>query len=192
MNQFIDPSLSLEQQDLLLLYKFYFTIMRLFLAVDLPDEIKEKISKIRIDDFIGKRVEKDNLHINIKFFGEVPTHERIVKKLETVKFKPFKVLINGFNSFPNKKFPKVLHLRVESSELTELQKIIDRTLKNFEKRPYTPHVTLMRVKEQEQPTMIYEQEFREEFTVKGITLFQSVLKPYGPEYEKVHILRAAE
>ena len=33
--------------------------MRLFLAVDLPARLKERISKVRIDDFIGKRVTSD-------------------------------------------------------------------------------------------------------------------------------------
>ena len=75
--------------------------MRLFLAIDLPDWLKEKISEIRIDDFIGKKVEKENLHVNLKFFGEMPTHERLVKELETINFKPFKATIRACHSFTN-------------------------------------------------------------------------------------------
>jgi len=127
------------------------------LAIDLPANLKEKISRIQIKDFIGKRVEKENIHVNLKFLGEMPSPNRIIKEISTIKYKPFKIRINGFDAFPNKKFAKILHLKIESPELVELQKTIQQTMRNFDARPYTPHVTLMRIKEQERPTMIYEQ-----------------------------------
>ena len=166
--------------------------MRLFLAVDLPEELKEAINNTRVDDFIGKRVEKENLHVNLKFFGEVPTPEKIINTLNKVEFQPFKAVINGFDAFPNQKFARVLHLRVESPELVELQKRIQQALRNFDNRPYKPHVTLMRIKKQERRTNIYDQEFKEEFAVNDYVLYKSTLTPGGPEYEKVYVFKASE
>ncbi|MBR9678800.1 MAG: RNA 2',3'-cyclic phosphodiesterase [Nanoarchaeota archaeon] len=164
--------------------------MRLFLAIDIPEKLKEKISKIQIKDFIGKKVEKENIHINLKFLGEMPSPNRLIKELETIKYKPFTIRINGFDAFPNKKFAKILHLKIESPELIELQKTIQQTMRNFDARHYTPHITLMRVKEQERPTMIYEQEFKEEIIVKEYALFKSNLTHHGPEYENIHMFKS--
>ena len=164
--------------------------MRLFLAVNLPARLRKRISKIRIPDFIGKRVEEDNLHINLKFFGEVPTSDRIITRLKTINFKPLTVRLNGFDAFPNKRFARVIYMRVESPELVELQKTVQQTLRNFEARPYVPHVTLMRIKEQERPTTLYEQEFKAEFPVKNFALIKSDLTPGGPEYEKIYVFKA--
>jgi 2'-5' RNA ligase len=166
--------------------------MRLFLAVDLPQGLKERIEKIMIDDFIGKRVERENLHVNLKFFGEVPKPDRIINTLQRINFKPFTAKINGFSAFPNEKFPRVIYLRVESPEMVELQKNVQQSLRNFDNRPYKPHVTLMRVRKQERRSNLFEQEFKDEFAVADYVLFKSSLTPGGPEYEKVYVFKASE
>ena len=127
----------------------------------------------------------------MKYFGEVPVADSIIKRLEGVEFQAFKALIKGFDAFPNKKFARVLHLRVESPELVSLQKRVQQALRNFDARPFKPHITLMRIKKQERPSTIFDEDFNAEFDVKEFVLFKSDLKPYGPEYEKVYVFKAA-
>ena len=47
--------------------------MRLFLAIDIPENLKEEVAKFQEQFKIKgiKLVEKENLHITVKFLGEV-------------------------------------------------------------------------------------------------------------------------
>ena len=47
--------------------------MRCFIALDLPVEIIKEIKKIQkeLPEFIGKKTESENLHLTLKFLGEV-------------------------------------------------------------------------------------------------------------------------
>jgi len=59
--------------------------MRAFISLELPEEIKKEIVKIqnKLPEFIGKKTEKQNLHLTLKFLGEVGEEEleKIKKKL---------------------------------------------------------------------------------------------------------------
>ena len=47
--------------------------MRAFVAISIPEEIKNRISEIQnqIPKFNGKLTEKENLHLTLKFLGEI-------------------------------------------------------------------------------------------------------------------------
>ena len=81
--------------------------MRLFLGIDLPDNVKENISLVR-DKFIGVRgkikwVPKENLHVTLKFLGDVDENkiENIREKLTTIYFRPFRLRLSGLCFFFN-------------------------------------------------------------------------------------------
>ena len=56
--------------------------MRTFIAIDIPDSIKNEIIKIQnsLPEFIGKKTEKENLHLTLKFLGEIDE-----EKIELIK-----------------------------------------------------------------------------------------------------------
>ncbi|MEM4757742.1 MAG: RNA 2',3'-cyclic phosphodiesterase, partial [Nanopusillaceae archaeon] len=74
--------------------------MRVFIAIDLPEEIKNKIVSYykEIRGVYGKFVEKENLHITLKFLGELQPNivEKIKKELENIKFPKFNIEVGGF------------------------------------------------------------------------------------------------
>ena len=47
--------------------------MRTFIAVDIPENVKEEIIKIqdKLPEFVGKLTELENLHLTLKFLGEI-------------------------------------------------------------------------------------------------------------------------
>ena len=47
--------------------------MRCFISIDIPKEIRDKIKKIQeqLPEFVGKKTEQENLHLTLKFLGEV-------------------------------------------------------------------------------------------------------------------------
>lgn len=137
--------------------------MRVFLAVELPDEIKKDLVGIQRDlesRIPGVRWEKpEKLHLTLVFLGEVAV-ERI-KDLEeavqegispaphVVQGKGFKVGLSGVRVFPNEKRPRVVLMEVGEGreEIERLQKSLAEALSEagFEFAKLSkPHVTLGR------------------------------------------------
>ena len=90
--------------------------IRALLAIDLDDDLKPKINKVikqfkQIDTNI-KHVELLNLHLTLKFFGEIDTEglKLLESKIANVvsEFKPFNVKIKGCGAFPNNNHIKVI------------------------------------------------------------------------------------
>ncbi len=131
--------------------------MRLFIAINLPDEMIWKLERLltvlRTEALI-KWSPLDNLHITTKFIGEWPTER--VPELENQLLKllprePFEVELRGLGWFPNERTPKVLWTGVHaSSALADLFRETEQCLAKLgvpaEDRPFSPHLTLARIK----------------------------------------------
>ena len=169
--------------------------MRCFIALDLErDFIKEiadiqnKIKKQNL--FFGKFTENENLHLTLKFLGEIDEEvvEKVKKKLLEIKFEEFEVNLGEVGVF-SKSFPKIIWVKLQGGGIFELQKQIDDKLKELfptEER-FMGHVTIARIK-----NVYNKKEFFEylksvkckklKFYVKEFSLKKSELKPSGPEY----------
>jgi len=161
--------------------------MRCFLAIPLPEELRERINKLDLNGFFGKKVEKNNLHINLKFFGEIPSPDRIISKLEKLSFERFNLELDGFGVFPNLTSARVLFIYCKSKKLIELHSLIEQVLNNYDKRTYKPHVTLMRIKRFDALKLknFLKKEFKYEFTPEKIVLYKSELTFKGPKYSVI-------
>jgi 2'-5' RNA ligase len=127
--------------------------MRLFIAIDLPEQAKENIEKIKseLKGIKGvKPVSKENIHLTLKFLGEVADEkaEDIAMALSQVKFKPFNISINKMGVFPNEQRIQVLWVDAEPAEpLFEVKKMIDAALPRFkDDHPFKSHITFARIK----------------------------------------------
>ena len=110
------------------------TQLRAFLAIDLDDDLKPKINKVikefkQIDTRI-KYVELTNLHLTLKFFGDIDTNglEVLEKAIANVldDFRPFKINIKGCGAFPNSNHIKVIWVGIEDDAI--LKDMHDRLL----------------------------------------------------------------
>ncbi|VVB58624.1 RNA 2',3'-cyclic phosphodiesterase [Candidatus Anstonella stagnisolia] len=130
--------------------------MRLFCAIELPQEIKEKLAAAQSELVQPgiKLVEKENLHITLSFFGEVG--EKDVKKLQAalsaVEFHPLEISMRGVGAFPNLKFPNVVFANAGCAQLAQLVQGINSAVEKSkvpvqkEEKEFHAHVTLARVK----------------------------------------------
>ena len=136
--------------------------MRLFIAIDVPDEIKEKAELVEqeIKSLQGSFtfVDKGAMHITLNFIGEV--NEELAKNaiaaLDKISFPPFTVSLKGLSYF-SPSFIRVVYIGVDQGkeELKRLFGLVGEALKN-ESVPYehsnaeidyfTPHFTIARVK----------------------------------------------
>ena len=127
--------------------------MRLFIAIEIPNDIKDYISQIQehFQDKGLRLVNKDRMHLTLKFLGEIKKDKLdfIKNQLEKIKFNKFKVHLDKIGFFPNEKYIKVIWIGLKPEDLIlGLQKDIDDRLKELFKKEknFKPHLTLARVK----------------------------------------------
>lgn len=130
--------------------------MRLFIAIELPKEIKDELFKIQklISPSLAKIkwVSKKNLHLTLKFIGETDVDPTVlVEKLNRVSFKSIKTSLFEFGAFPTISSSKVNILWVNLNPvpaLINLQQEVDSELFTMFKKDqmFSPHLTLGRVK----------------------------------------------
>jgi 2'-5' RNA ligase len=177
------------------------TELRTFIAVEVdnPDVLRH-IQKIQLELQTSraklKPVEPENLHFTLHFLGNihidrVPILEEI---LQTIQGKSFEVGLFGLGSFRPQR-PRVIWIGCTTGAdlLIQHQKVLGNQLRkngfSVEKRKYSPHLTIARVKSGE---------YREElmalvrshsnldvgsFQVRAIKIKKSTLTPRGPKYE---------
>ncbi len=176
--------------------------MRLFTAIDLPqkieDDLERLIERLRPTAPI-KWSPRDNLHITLKFIGEWPE-----EKLEELKSAmraigprdPIPISVEGLGWFPNPHNPRVFWVAIHAPEsLKAFAREVDYALTPLgiekEKREYSPHLTLARIKEPP-PLQALRKEIAAlptadfgSFTADRFFLYHSRLHPSGSVYTKL-------
>jgi len=166
--------------------------MRAFIAVDIPKKIKKEVVKIQnsLPEFKGKKTEQENLHLTLKFLGEVNQEdlEKVKNKLKSIKFEQFETEIDSIGTFN----ARIVWLHM--TNCNELQKEIDKTLKDIfqpEER-FMSHLTIARVKEIKDKKSFLKELGKIKFDkigfeVKEFKLKISTLTRKGPAYEDLEV-----
>ncbi len=177
--------------------------MRIFIAVDVSEEVKGKVGKLQSEMDTGglALVKRDAMHITLQFLGERSAEEaEMVKKaIATVKLSRFRVSFVGLSYF-SPDLVKVVFAKVEEGDggLRGIYaKINNALLANgvgFPKENYVPHLTVARVKRAGNKKALLDfigsNSSRDlgSFEVRSISLKESVLTPGGPEYRDLYEL----
>lgn len=182
--------------------------MRLFVGIELDEDVKAAVGRVadRLRTSLrhagaevdARWVETANLHLTLWFIGEVDDERagRIQEVLRPQFATPvFEVTVDGLGAFPRSGPPRVFWLNIArgAESVGRLYgEVRDRLLGlgfEEEKRPYSPHLTIARVKgiRRGSPRV------REELSalaaacgasrVGAVTLFRSRLSPKGSQYE---------
>ncbi|MGB9707880.1 MAG: RNA 2',3'-cyclic phosphodiesterase [Candidatus Pacearchaeota archaeon] len=172
--------------------------MRCFLAVELPEEVREELVRIQkqLPEANMKLVESENLHLTLKFLGELSDFQvnKVKERLNNVKFEKFKTSLGSVGVFPSLGFLRVVWVSMEPSEkVKELHEQIELILEKekFKKdKVFESHVTLARVKFIKDKEG-FSKKLKEikikpvEFQVHGFALKKSTLTEKGPIYETI-------
>lgn len=128
-------------------------MIRLFVAIDLPEHILEKICSICHGVPGIKWMPVEQLHLTLRFIGEVDDENfhDISTALHSIHFSPFELTIRGIGQFMNNKWPVVLWVGIkESQALLRLHRLIEKTLTETgikpEKKKFHPHITMARLR----------------------------------------------
>ena len=176
--------------------------MRLFTGFDLPGEVVQNLEALLARLRPHARIQWSpprNLHVTTKFIGEWP--EERVDELKAALAalapqEPFPIRVRGLGFFPNPHQPRVFWAGVDAPPgLAALAGQTDRALAKLgvpaEQRPFSPHLTLARIKEpapmqplREAIAALLSVEFGE-YLPDRFWLYHSRLAPGGSVYTKL-------
>ncbi|MDL2316326.1 RNA 2',3'-cyclic phosphodiesterase [Desulfovibrio sp. OttesenSCG-928-A18] len=166
-------------------------MQRLFVAITLPDTVRQLLLERQTELSDIRWTSPDNLHLTLRFIGEVPLAKVSVIKagLRTVSENAFSLQVKGLGYFDKRPQAIVWAGVVESALLLALKKQVDDALALHAelKVPdgrFSPHITLGRAKRAGRSALKnfiakYDDATTAAFTVKSFTLFNSVLAPGG-------------
>mgnify|MGYP001118827682 CR=1 FL=1 len=173
--------------------------MRLFLAIDIPKEVKEKIyaklSNLRINYRNFNWVPAENYHITLYFFGETNRSENIDRRIRRAVFdqEGFYLYSNSLDFFLRRR-KMIIFLNFQRER--KLESLVEKINKEFfsdfhQEKKYLPHLTLARCRlPSKQQYFLLKKKIKEIkinvfFPVKEIILFQSLLGGKKPVYKKI-------
>ncbi len=124
---------------------------RLFVAVELPEDVKGRLASCRGGVEGARWQDIAQMHLTLRFIGEVdqPQEVDIRAALTGLRFQPFQVTLAGIGLFGKARRPRALWVGVDDPKpLKHLHEKIDQALVSAgvapEERKFTPHVTLAR------------------------------------------------
>jgi len=183
-------------------------LLRTFIAVDIPPIIQKAIhhNVENLRKTLGSSVRwvpVDNIHLTLKFLGDV-SHDSVdpltqMLRVEADSCSSFDLSAGGLGSFPNSKRARVLFIGIQApAGLEAFQRRIESATVRLgyesDPRPFSPHLTIGRVREhisasdQQKIHKILEETKIDSLgtaRVDSVHLYESELKPGGSVYTKL-------
>ncbi len=178
--------------------------LRLFIAVNFPNNIKRNlgsiIQELRLLPSDAKWVEEENIHLTVQFLGNVPKEQvpDVVTALSrsVAGVVPFRLELDGVGVFPSVKRPRVLWVGLsgQTAVLARLHRQVRKELGRLgfepEKRKFLPHLTLARVRSplrfsdvmEKAEELVHQHGNLNSAKIASIELMLSELSPKGPRY----------
>ncbi|MBC7330145.1 RNA 2',3'-cyclic phosphodiesterase [bacterium] len=177
--------------------------IRCFIAVLLSEEVKEKAveiqNRLRKANADVKWVERENLHITLRFLGEIEEAkvERVKRLMEDVagRFSPQRLVFKGVGAFPDLKRPRVIWIGGEGDSLSKIAEDLETGIREIgipPEKPFSFHLTLGRVRSPRnlgQLTKLMGEVgdvHIGEMMAEKMTLMRSILLPQGPQYSIIY------
>ncbi len=187
--------------------------MRLFIALDIPPELRERISRFveGLQHYApdANWVKPASYHVTLKFIGEKSPDdaEQLKRILPAIISSRVNIAFRGFGFFPNANSPRVFWAGMEHDDaLPQLALAVDQACSGFgiprEEHQFRPHLTLARGGsgsprpkrgERANPKLKYLAEKLKNFpppdfgtmTAQEFFLYESKLSPGGAQYTKL-------
>ncbi len=195
-------------------------MIRAFLAIELTENLRTRLGQVQQDlkqrfsrsfskDVRVSWVQPASIHLTIKFLGDIneqlvdPMHAAVMQVMEGRL--AIQIPLERLGVFPRLEQPRVLWIgppilweQGEAAQgLSELHQLIEECCQSFgfiiENRPFSPHLTLARIKEGErqvgralaQSGILDRPLAMGQLATNRIALVKSELRPSGPVYTRL-------
>ena len=160
--------------------------MRLFIAVK-PGEgftraLAEAQERLKSAGVRGNYTKKENLHITLAFIGEYSDPARVLGVMQKVPFTPFRIAPEGTGSFGGVLWAGIKGGAALAAYTKRLRAALAENGIPFDKKPFSPHITLLREPRGELPGIALSPA---EFTARRVSLFRSERCPDGMIYTEL-------
>jgi 2'-5' RNA ligase len=175
--------------------------VRSFLAFDLENmAVKKKLNEMQKSAVQTgadlKLVETDDIHMTIRFLGDITLNmvEKIFLEMAKIQFKPFVVQLTGLGVFPSLSYPRVLWAGISQGAI-QLQNVVSQIEPRLQSlgfppdpKAFSPHLTIARVRSARNKPQLADFVTNNEkydfgsVSVECLRLKRSELTPRGPIY----------
>ena len=160
--------------------------MRLFVAVQLSEELKKSITgtlhDLKQKGVKGNYVPAKNLHLTLAFIGETDDPDQVKEALKGISYKPFKLALSEMGNFGNLLWVGMKGNQGLSAAAKSVRDALDAAGIPYDRKAFTPHITIIRKSsgnwKQVPPP-------RGQMMVKSISLMKTTFKDGKPVYSEV-------
>jgi 2'-5' RNA ligase len=186
--------------------------VRAFIAIELPSRLKLELGKLQTQLKIERQtwvkwVDPNSIHLTLQFLGniDISSTGQITKEIEGAAcgISPFFLEVKDLGVFPNLRRVQVVWVGLsgEIDKIVQLQQHLESNLEHLgfipEKRRFTPHLTLARLRDQAKPEerqkfgqLIASTGFKSDsFKVDTISLMRSQLTSQGAVYSQLNAVQ---
>ena len=160
--------------------------MRLFVAVQLSEELKKNITgtlhDLKQKGVKGNYVPAKNLHLTLAFIGETDDPDQVKEALKGISYKPFKLALSEMGNFGNLLWVGMKGNQGLSAAAKSVRDALDAAGIPYDRKAFTPHITIIRKSsgnwKQVPPP-------KGQMMVKSISLMKTTFKDGKPVYSEV-------
>jgi len=180
--------------------------IRTFICLELPEEIrnyiyKEMVQPLKTSNIRCSWVSPENIHLTLKFLGDISTEKiELIEKVifdSTENIEDFEVQLSKMGTFGGRRI-RVVWTGIDGDvdRIGDLAKNLDKALSKIgfkrEKRKFSAHITLGRIRDQEGIERLLEilrgiEVKSDSFTINRVILMKSELTPRGSIYSPLGV-----
>lgn len=156
--------------------------MRLFIALPIPESVKAQLGELQQPVGGVHWQSQSQMHLTLKFLGETGEDraQKLTDHLTNIEQPAFSLTINRLGTFPEAKQPRVLWAGIKKNDsLTTLHEKVEQLCTSLgfdpKNRPFTPHITLARMKDVFTEDIVSFVNQHKEFQISDILIDRFVL-----------------
>lgn len=163
--------------------------MRLFIAIELGDEIKNSILAVQEDlkrnGVYGNYTKEENLHLTLAFIGEYNDPSDIQRIMEELDFREFEISLSKTGCFGDLWWVGLDECGELDSLVKKLRYLLSREGIPFDRKKFRSHITVLRRAEYNNPGKLDIRAFKGSMKVHRITLMRSNFTRNGVRYDSL-------
>lgn len=160
--------------------------MRLFVAIQLSDEMKKSVTgtlhDLKKKGISGNYVPTQNLHVTLAFIGETDSPGTVKDALSSVKFKPFRMTLSELGNFGDLLWVGMKGNQGLSGAAKAVRDALDAAGIDYDRKKFAPHITIIRKAAGSWKGIPAP---RGDMMVKKISLMKSTFKDGKPVYSEI-------